>query len=154
MLPELFAAGPLLIAKQGYARPVLLARDRLIVRRQECAATNSRSSTMARFTASVLAAAAATVAAVHAHPDSVLRGSVPVETKLKPTPFGVRPVECVIEVPNGAHVEEDPHSSDIIVRLLTSSPCQTLSCLWPISCRCVARVHQHRKCASRAFHVR
>jgi hypothetical protein len=33
----------------------------------------------------------------------------------KPTPFGHRPVECVVEVPNGAHVEEDPHSADLII---------------------------------------
>ena len=32
-----------------------------------------------------------------------------------PTPFGHRPSECIVEVPNGAHVEEDPYSSDLII---------------------------------------
>ena len=34
-------------------------------------------------------------------------GDSPSSVLTKPTPFGPRPVECVVEVPNGAHVDED-----------------------------------------------
>ena len=29
------------------------------------------------------------------------------EPELVPTPFGLRPKQCVVEVPDGAHVDED-----------------------------------------------
>jgi hypothetical protein len=50
---------------------------------------------------------AALIAAVH------LAAAASVPTI--PTPFGHRPAECIVEVPSGAHVEEDPHSSDLII---------------------------------------
>ena len=32
-----------------------------------------------------------------------------------PTPFGLRPKECVLQVPSGSHVEEDLHTNDLII---------------------------------------
>ena len=39
----------------------------------------------------------------------------PVVSSLVSTPFGLRPKECVLEVPSGSHVEEDLLTDDLVI---------------------------------------